>query len=65
MILTVMHCEDCGTELRDWDFFRKRARLIENQAYCTVCRPTRRTVPRPWNELPNGARSLPTNRHLL
>jgi len=65
MILTVMNCEECGTELRDWDFFRKRARLIENRPYCTVCRPSLRADPRPWSQLPNGARSLPANRHLL
>ena len=65
MIQTIMNCDECGSDLREWDFLKKRARLIENRPYCTVCRPftpAPRLVPEP---LPNGARTLPRNRQLL
>lgn len=65
MILTIMNCEECGSDLREWDFLKKRARLIENRPYCTVCRPFGKALRAPGEPLPNGARTLPRNRHLL
>jgi len=66
MILTIMNCEECGADLREWDFLKKRARLIENRSYCTVCRPfTGRAAAALPSPLPNGARTLPRNRQLL
>ena len=74
MILTIMNCEECGADLREWDFFRKRARLIENRPYCTVCRPFNPTAERSGTEQTdglffpspaNGPRTLPRNRQLL
>lgn len=70
MILTIMNCEECGADLREWDFLKKRARLIENRSYCTVCRPFTRTAsataaPALPGPLPNGAWTLPRNRQLL
>ena len=56
MMMTIMTCTDCGADLREWDFLKRRARLVENRPYCTVCKPTvrssrrgpgRRPVPRP------------------
>jgi hypothetical protein len=69
MILTIMNCEECGADLREWDFFKKRARLIENRPYCTVCRPFIRTAYKTdglfCTPPTNGAATLPHNRHLL
>ena len=68
MMMTIMTCADCGADLREWDFLRRRARLIENRPYCTVCKPAIRT---PYSEAAagtfpvRGARQLPRNRHLL
>lgn len=61
-MLTIMTCADCGAGLREWDFLKRRARLIENRPYCTVCRPQLRV----FEPFPvRGARQLPRNRHLL
>jgi hypothetical protein len=69
MILTIMNCEECGADLREWDFLRRRARLLENRAYCTRCRPFVEVSSSPtWTlvegPLPNGAWTLPRNRQL-
>jgi uncharacterized protein with PIN domain len=68
MMMTIMTCVECGAELREWDFLRRRARLIENRPYCTVCKPAIRTPhAEPVKEsIPvRGARQLPRNHHLL
>jgi hypothetical protein len=63
-----MTCTDCGADLREWDFLKRRARLVENRPYCTVCKPHVRA---PQGDPPDetiavrGARQLPRNRHLL
>ena len=69
MILAIMTCEECGAPLREWDFIKRRARLLENRAYCTKCRPIVQASGSPtWTlapgPLPNGARTLPRNREL-
>lgn len=67
-MMTIMTCADCGADLREWDFLKRRARLVENRPYCTVCRPPVRSPITEWKtariEL-RGARQLPRNRHLL
>jgi len=67
-MLTIMTCVECGVDLREWDFLKRRARLVENRPYCTVCRPHVRVPPNaPPDEIfpVRGARQLPRNRHLL
>jgi hypothetical protein len=67
-MLTIMTCAECGADLREWDFLKRRARLVENRPYCSVCRPPLRA---PGGERRTerfdlrGARHLPRNRHLL
>ena len=68
MIRSIMSCAECGAELREWDFLRRRARLVENRPFCTVCKPTLR-LPQEETDFESipirGARSLPRNRHVL
>jgi hypothetical protein len=68
MMQTIMTCVDCGADLREWEFLKRRARLVENRPYCAVCKPSQRT-PGGGEEdelFPvRGARALPRNRHLL
>jgi hypothetical protein len=67
-MMTIMTCVACGADLREWDFLKRRARLVENRPYCTVCKPAQRTPSRDWDEetFPvRGAKQLPRNRHLL
>ena len=68
MMMTIMTCAECGADLREWDFLKRRARLLENRPYCMGCKPEapetggRREV----DFFPiRGARQLPRNRHLL
>lgn len=68
-MMAIMTCAECGVDLREWDFLKRRARLVENRPYCSLCRPTPRA---PLPEVPvepgfplRGARLLPRNRHLL
>ena len=68
MMMTIMTCAECGADLREWDFLKRRARLLENRPYCSVCRP--RATPDANVREPEffpirGARQLPRNRHLL
>ena len=68
-MMAIMTCAECGVDLREWDFLKRRARLLENRPYCTECRPSARApLPEdgtePWFPL-RGARQLPRNRHLL
>jgi hypothetical protein len=66
--MTIMTCAECGADLREWDFLKRRARLVENRPYCTVCRPHARTPQTgPQDEIfsVRGTRQLPRNRHLL
>jgi hypothetical protein len=35
----IVYCEGCGNSLREDDFERGRARLIDNRPFCTECRP--------------------------
>lgn len=68
MMMTIMTCAECGADLREWDFLKRRARLVENRPYCTVCKPHLRapfslTVAEIFPV--RGARQLPRNRHLL
>jgi hypothetical protein len=68
MMMTIMTCAECGADLREWDFLKRRARLVENRPYCTVCRPHQRTPqtdPESEDFPVRGARQLPRNRHLL
>ena len=67
-MMTIMTCVECGADLREWDFLKRRARLVENRPYCTVCKPAQRTPAHdPAEELfpVRGAKQLPRNRHLL
>ena len=67
-MMAIMTCADCGAGLREWDFLKRRARLVENRPYCTVCKPSVRTpAPDVMREIfpVRGARQLPRNRHLL
>lgn len=67
-MMTIMTCVECGADLREWDFLRRRARLVENRPYCTVCKPAQRipVVQTGGEAFPiRGARQLPRNRHLL
>ena len=67
-MMTIMTCTECGADLREWDFLKRRARLVENRPYCTVCKPHLRTPQHDADEEPfavRGARQLPRNRHLL
>jgi len=66
-MMTIMTCVECGTDLREWDFLKRRARLVENRPYCTVCKPAQRTPTDVAEEgVPvRGAKQLPRNRHLL
>jgi len=68
MMMVIMTCAECGTDLREWDFLKRRARLVENRPYCTVCKPhVRAPHPEGVDETfpVRGARQLPRNRHLL
>lgn len=67
-MMTIMTCVECGADLREWDFLKRRARLVENRPYCTVCKPAQRTpIEEPAEETfpVRGAKQLPRNRHLL
>lgn len=67
-MMTIMICVECGADLREWDFLKRRARLVENRPYCTVCMPAQRTPISEGVEETSpirGARQLPRNRHLL
>ena len=67
-MITIMTCTECGADLREWDFLKRRARLVENRPYCTVCKPHLRTPQHGPSDEPfsvRGARQLPRNRHLL
>ena len=67
-MMTIMTCVECGADLREWDFLKRRARLVENRPYCTVCKPAQRTpaVDSEDETFPvRGAKQLPRNRHLL
>jgi hypothetical protein len=67
-MMTIMTCVECGADLREWDFLKRRARLVENRPYCTTCKPAQRTpIDPPVEEtIPvRGAKQLPRNRHLL
>jgi hypothetical protein len=35
----IVYCEGCGNSLREDDFERGRARMIDNRPYCTTCKP--------------------------
>ena len=35
----IVYCEGCGNSLREDDFERGRARMLDNRPYCTECRP--------------------------
>jgi hypothetical protein len=66
--MTIMTCVECGADLREWDFLKRRARLVENRPYCTVCKPPIRAPQAGPPAVPfvtRGARQLPRNRHLL
>ena len=68
MTMAIMTCAECGADLREWDFLKRRARLVENRPYCTICRPHLRAPQEDSREefFPvRGARQLPRNRHLL
>ncbi len=67
-MMAIMTCAECGADLREWDFLKRRARLVENRPYCTVCKPHLRMPLREEDAdgFPvRGARPLPRNRHLL
>jgi hypothetical protein len=69
MILVDMNGEEGGTQLRERDFRRMRARLIETGHGVAACGPDpdetgRPGDRRPHSALPNGAWTLPTNRNL-
>ena len=67
-MMTIMTCVECGADLREWDFLKRRARLVENRPYCAVCKPSQRAPsdePEPEAFPVRGARELPRNRHLL
>ena len=67
-MMAIMTCAECGAELREWDFLKQRARLVENRPYCLVCLPPVRILhdgPRDGYFPLRGARQLPRNRHLL
>ena len=67
-MMAIMTCADCGAGLREWDFLKRRARLVENRPYCTVCKPSVRTPAADASReiFPvRGARQLPRNRQLL
>jgi hypothetical protein len=65
-MMAIMTCAECGADLREWDFLKRRARLVENRPYCTVCKPQLRMPRRTTasERFPvRGARQLPRNRH--
>jgi hypothetical protein len=67
-MMTIMTCVECGADLREWDFLKRRARLVENRPYCRECKPAQRTPAEafPEESFPvRGAKQLPRNRHLL
>ncbi len=67
-MMAIMTCEECGADLREWDFLKRRARLVENRPYCSGCKLRIRTPhdDRRDGSFPlRGARQLPRNRHLL
>ncbi len=67
-MMTIMICVECGADLREWDFLKRRARLVENRPYCTVCKPAQRAPAADSGDetFPvRGAKQLPRNRHLL
>src|SRR6185295_3251907 len=35
----IVYCEGCGNSLREDDFDRGKARLLDNRPFCTECRP--------------------------
>lgn len=35
----IVYCEGCGNSLREDDFDRGKARLLDNRPFCTQCRP--------------------------
>ena len=67
-MMTIMTCVECGADLREWDFLKRRARLVENRPYCLACMPAPQAPAEDAAEeaIPvRGARQLPRNRHLL
>src|SRR5262249_27655097 len=43
----IVYCEGCGNSLREADFERGRARMIDNRPFCTQCRPVEEPEPAP------------------
>ncbi|HEV3026906.1 MAG TPA: hypothetical protein VG457_04995, partial [Planctomycetota bacterium] len=37
----IVYCEGCGHNLREDDFEKSRARMIDNRPFCAECRPFR------------------------
>lgn len=35
----IVYCEGCGNSLREDDFDRGKARILDNRPFCTACRP--------------------------
>jgi hypothetical protein len=67
-MMAIMTCAECGAELREWDFLKQRARLVENRPYCAVCKPLLRGASGdPVAEIfpVRGARRPARNRHML
>jgi hypothetical protein len=41
----IVYCRDCGKSLREDDFARHRAHMLDDVPYCTACKPLDRTPP--------------------
>jgi hypothetical protein len=52
----IVYCEGCGNSLREDDFSRGRARMIDNRPYCTACRPYQEGEEGPAPRRPSSGR---------
>ena len=58
MMMAIMTCVECGADLREWDFLKRRARLVQGVQLCRGIR----TIP---DFAPPGERELHKLEHLL
>jgi hypothetical protein len=58
----IVYCEGCGTNLREPDFEKGGARLLENKPYCAPCRPAEPPPPPPHRSETTRTRKASTPR---
>ncbi len=51
----IVYCEGCGKSLREDEFARGQAHVVENRPYCTACRPLQKGLPTATPRMPSSA----------